>query len=99
QGSDVAGASSHPDGAGLEHIPQGQTLQVTFEFQNLLNPGTYFLNAGVLGITEDGYNWLHRVIDVAMFRVEPLPRRTATGLVNLMTTACRIESVQLAASV
>ena len=85
-GVELAGSSSHPEGEAAEYFPAGQQIVVTFEFQNLLAPGAYFLNAGVLGRTDSGDNWLHRLLDVAMFRVAPATGTVATGMVNLMTT-------------
>jgi lipopolysaccharide transport system ATP-binding protein len=91
-GVELAGGASHPEGESIEHIPAGRRLTVTFGFQNLLAPGAYFLNAGVLGATSDGHSWLARVLDVAMFRVDPAPGAVATGLVNLLgPEACQIE--------
>ena len=88
----MAGSASHPEGEGIECVPAGRHLQVSFEFVNLFTPGTYFLNAGVLGTTDEGQNWLHRLLDVAMFRVEPSRGSVATGIVNLMSaTHCDIK--------
>jgi lipopolysaccharide transport system ATP-binding protein len=94
-GVELAGCSSHPEGEATESIQAGQKLVVSFEFQNLLAPGSYFLNAGVLGRTDDGDTWLHRVLDAAMFRVESSPTAVATGMVNLMTpTYCLVREVK-----
>ncbi len=94
-GVELAGCSSHTEGEGTEYIPAGREMQVTFEFQNLLSPGAYFLNAGVLGRTDDGDVWLHRLLDVAMFRVESTTGAVATGMVNLMTpNHCQVREVK-----
>jgi lipopolysaccharide transport system ATP-binding protein len=93
-GVEVAGAASHPEGQGIEFVAAGSQLKVSFEFTNLFTPGTYFLNAGVLGTTDEGQNWLHRLLDVAMFRVEPTRGAVATGIVNLMSpTHCEIKQI------
>lgn len=85
-GIEIAGGASHPPTGGLEFVDAGQQARVTFEFKNLLAPGTYFLNAGVLGkVDETGESWLHRLLDVVMFRVDATPAPVATGIVNLMT--------------
>lgn len=91
-GIELAGGASHPQGKGLEFVEEGQQIIVTFEFRNLLAPGSYFLNAGVLGrVDEAGETWLHRVLDAVMFRVEAAPDAVATGMVNLLTEDhCRI---------
>jgi lipopolysaccharide transport system ATP-binding protein len=85
-GIEIAGAASHPPNGGMEFVDAGQQVRVTFEFRNLLAPGAYFLNAGVLGkVDETGESWLHRLLDVVMFRVDPAPGAVATGIVNLMS--------------
>jgi lipopolysaccharide transport system ATP-binding protein len=53
----------------------------------MLAPGTYFLNAGVLGRLAEGETYLDRRIDVAMFRVMPDAQRLGTGLVDMDVTA------------
>ena len=42
----------------------------------------YFLNAGVLGDVAGSETYLHRWIDVAMFRVQPDTVNLATGIVD-----------------
>jgi lipopolysaccharide transport system ATP-binding protein len=66
----------------LPTVEAGTYYRVEFAFVAALNAGTYFLNAGVLGSTlgEDGY--LHRLIDVAMFRVMPDSSRLMTGIMD-----------------
>jgi lipopolysaccharide transport system ATP-binding protein len=49
----------------------------------MLAPGTYFLNAGVLGSSGESEDYLDRRIDVAMFKVMHDPGRLATGMINL----------------
>jgi len=61
----------------------------------LLVPGAYFLNAGALGLTAEGEQYLHRVIDAAMFRVEPDPHSVVTGQVDL--SASRAADVEVTA--
>jgi lipopolysaccharide transport system ATP-binding protein len=94
-GIEVAGAASHPEGEGIEYVAADRQLLVSFEFVNLFASGIYFLNAGVLGATEEGQNWLHRLLDVVMFRVEPIPGSIATGIVNLMAANhCEIREAE-----
>ncbi|MGA3067901.1 MAG: ABC transporter ATP-binding protein, partial [Tepidisphaeraceae bacterium] len=45
-GIELAGGASHTPGGGVEFIDQGQDVTVTFQFKNLMSPGSYFLNAG-----------------------------------------------------
>jgi lipopolysaccharide transport system ATP-binding protein len=63
-------------------VESGERFQVEFRFNAYLNTGVYFMNAGVLGQVgqEDGY--LHRLIDIAMFRILPSTGSYATAIVD-----------------
>lgn len=82
-GVELAGAVSAQPAAAIAAVDAGQEVQVRFRFRCLLAPGTYFTNAGVLGLVGEGEEYLDRRIDVAMFRVMPDPQRLATGHVDL----------------
>ncbi|MCB1645295.1 MAG: ABC transporter ATP-binding protein [Pseudomonadales bacterium] len=57
-------------------------IDVTFCFNCRLNPGTWFLNAGVLGSAEtDEEIWLERFTDLLQFRVVS-GHTSATGMVD-----------------
>jgi lipopolysaccharide transport system ATP-binding protein len=56
---------------------------VRFQFKPALVPGTYFLNAGVRGREDSVEKYLHRVMDAAIFRIDPLRRERITGRVDL----------------
>ena len=58
-------------------------MRVRFAFQPRLVAGVYFLNAGVLGTSDVGERYLHRVLDVIAFRVEGDDTTLATGQVDL----------------
>lgn len=75
-------------------IRAGQVAEVRFEFRCLVNPGTYFLNAGVQAEVDGRATYVHRVVDVAMFKVLPVSTPMATAWVNLDVTP----SVSLQAS-
>ncbi|MGQ7957259.1 ABC transporter ATP-binding protein [Pseudomonas sp. SP16.1] len=66
----------------ITYVAQGSVVRVEFSFQCNLNPGTYFLNAGVLGATGESETYLHRLLDACLFRVLPVTDNTATGLVD-----------------
>lgn len=66
----------------ITYIAQGSVVQVEFGFQCNLNPGTYFLNAGVLGTAGENETYLHRLLDACLFRVLPVTDNSATGLVD-----------------
>ena len=55
---------------------------VEHNFSCNLNPGLYFLNAGVTAGEQDAEVFLHRVLDICMFRVLPLTENTATAIVH-----------------
>nr|WP_290228024.1 ABC transporter ATP-binding protein [Trichocoleus desertorum] len=84
-GLELAGASSHLQENAIEYVEAGQIIQVKFKFCSFLLPGVYFLNAGVNGIVDadEGEVFLHRCIDVAMFRVQSEPGIKASGFVDL----------------
>ena len=82
-GVELAGIVSHPEGRGIEALAHTR-YTVTFRFSANLNPGNYFMNAGVTGAregAEDGY--LHRLLDAAMVRVPPRKHLSTSGYVNL----------------
>ena len=60
----------------------GSLAAVEFLLACALNPGTYFLNAGVVGSIGDKENYLRRVLDACMFRVLRLDGNMASGVVD-----------------
>lgn len=82
-GVEIGGAASHPESQPVPLVTNGSRISVVFEFTNLLAPGIYFLNAGVVGLEGEEERYLSRWIDVATFRVMPDPERLATGFVDL----------------
>jgi lipopolysaccharide transport system ATP-binding protein len=92
-GFEVAGQVSRPWGQGIDCVAAGSVVTVRFSLRVLLVPGAYFLNAGALGLTSEGEQYLHRVVDAAMFRVEPDPHSLVTGQVDL--SASRAAEVEV----
>ncbi len=82
-GVELGGAATAPDGQGMDLIKAGTSALARFRFRCLLAPGTYFMNAGIVGLDGETEQYLAREIDVLMIRVAPDPQRLATGLVNL----------------
>jgi lipopolysaccharide transport system ATP-binding protein len=82
-GVELGGASSGavPEEE-IAYVGPASRYEVEFEFVCSLNPGVYFLNAGVRGATQDSETYLHRLIDAAMFRVQSTPESPATGIVD-----------------
>ncbi|MGX5671401.1 ABC transporter ATP-binding protein [Thermomonas fusca] len=82
-GIEIAGAATDPSLQHMQLVPAGATVNVGFRFRCLLNPGTYFLNAGCLADTGGMEEYIDRRVDVAMFRVMPDRGIRATALVDL----------------
>lgn len=69
----------------LDRLPfaaAGSQYKIEFRFNSNLNPGVYFLNAGILGDVDGVETYLHRLIDIAMFRVAAETNDLATGLID-----------------
>jgi lipopolysaccharide transport system ATP-binding protein len=81
-GLEVGGASTDPLGQGDCLTMPRDRLRVEIEFICSLNPGTYFMNAGIMGEIEGERTYLARKIDALMFRVHPVTPVRSTGLVN-----------------
>ncbi|MEQ8857246.1 MAG: ABC transporter ATP-binding protein [Pseudomonadales bacterium] len=66
-------------------VRAGEVCSVRFAFRCLMNPGFYFLNAGVQGTSPglEHTGYLHRILDAVMFKVQPTGDQVATGVVNL----------------
>jgi lipopolysaccharide transport system ATP-binding protein len=76
------------DSAFLKHdlrgIDAGGSVQVEFAFKAALLPGIYYINCGVRDPSESDTDFLHRRVDVAMFRVTSSENSTAlAGLTDL----------------
>lgn len=88
-GGSVSAASNRTS---LSHVEAGSEYSITFDFCCKLNSGVYFLNAGVNGEMDGSETYLHRLIDVAMFRVLSESENLSTGVVDFSCTP-RIELV------
>jgi lipopolysaccharide transport system ATP-binding protein len=66
----------------LASVAAGSCFRVEFRFTCALNAGVYFLNAGVVGDVAGTETYLHRVIDIAMFRVQVDSASLATGVID-----------------
>lgn len=81
-GVELGGLVTHPAGEGIDYIRPGTSFTVSFEFSTCLNPGTYFLNAGIVGWLDGQEEYLHRILDAVMLRIEPIPDWAITGYIN-----------------
>jgi lipopolysaccharide transport system ATP-binding protein len=79
----IGGLQSHPVGKNVAHIEAGRNVHQSFAFKCSLLPGVYFINSGVMGVLDNEETFLHRIIDVAMFKVSPEQDLCADGMINL----------------
>lgn len=75
-------ATAATSGDSLPYAQANSMYQVEFRFQCRLNPGIYYLNAGVMGMQADEETFLHRLLDVTLFKVLPETGGFATGMVD-----------------
>jgi lipopolysaccharide transport system ATP-binding protein len=81
-GFEIGGAVSHTIYQPIEYIDKNKIVEVEFKFKCLLQPGVYFLNAGVVGNVNGSEQFLDRHIDISMFRVQPENDNLATGIID-----------------
>lgn len=86
-GINIGGASTRPMGSMLAHAEKGNAYELRFRFDCRLNPGVYFMNAGVQGDRNGEYIYLHRILDSLMFRVVSVDEGTATAIVDFSIQA------------
>jgi lipopolysaccharide transport system ATP-binding protein len=86
-GQELGGAVS---AAAAEHclpfVEPESICQVSFRFTCRLNPGLYFLNAGVTSFVDGEETYLHRILDALAFRVVPGLRNIHNGYVAFDVT-------------
>ncbi|WP_454864992.1 ABC transporter ATP-binding protein [Pseudomonas rhizophila] len=83
-GFSLGGAHSSSLKDAVSYVESGTTLNVKFDFNCALNPGTYFINAGVFGAMSAGgeETVLHRLVDAFVFRVSPVQENLATEIID-----------------
>jgi lipopolysaccharide transport system ATP-binding protein len=81
-GLELGGLTTHPTEQPLEHMEAGAEVQVCLPFVCRLTLGTYFFNAGLMGMVDGELTYLHRVVDAAMVRVQYKAVSRVTGLVD-----------------
>lgn len=83
-GLSLAGALSQPTlTKAIPQIDQGALVDVEFLLNCYLNPGVYFMNAGVFGLKDGEEVVLHRRAEIIAFRVLPIPENIETEVVSL----------------
>lgn len=86
-GYELGGITSHPAGEGVS-VEGGTIHSQQFRFRCNLLPGTYFLNAGITCLMPDkGEEYIHRILDAAMFKVVPENRLIGSGTVDFSPAA------------
>ncbi len=88
-GFELGGLVSHPQAGAISCIPKGTVRKQDFAFRCSLLPGTYFMNAGVVGSIAGSETYLHRLIDAYVFRVQPEEDLVNTGIVDVSVNARR----------
>jgi lipopolysaccharide transport system ATP-binding protein len=85
----LGGAHSSSGNSVIPVVESGTEILVSFQFDCLVNPGTYFINAGVFGTSSDGQEEtvMHRLVDAVVFRVGPIQNNLATELVDFGCTS------------
>jgi len=83
-GVDFAGSTTAFDGRlKIPQVTGGQKYRAEFEFTCLLGAGTYLFNVGVVQYDGMALNYLHRVLDAALFKVHPDKTRTFTSIFDM----------------
>jgi lipopolysaccharide transport system ATP-binding protein len=85
-GHPLGGAATSRSHDALPVVESGAVMEISWRFRCLLHPGTYFLNAGVLGVVNDAEVFLNRSIDFAAFRVLPRSNTLGTEAVDFYVT-------------
>ncbi len=81
-GVELGGAGGTDPASADANFGPGDAVDVRIAFRCTLNPGTFFFNAGVTGIVNGAETYLHRVVDAAMFRVQPVRGIVSNGIVD-----------------
>lgn len=82
-GLSIGGALSAPSlKEAIPFVDAGKIIRVEFTFNCYLNPGIYFMNAGVFGCQNEEEIVLHRKVDVIAFRVLPVSSNIETEMIN-----------------
>ena len=66
----------------IQTVIAGSVIKVEFEFKCLINAGVYFLNSGVTSFSDGLETYLHRQLDIEMFRVMHDKESISFGHIN-----------------
>lgn len=81
-GAEISGQRFPPVGQSLDYVEGKKKFQITFEFNLLLHPDTYFVGGGIWSSNPE---CIHRVLDALMFRVPLLNNPYSFGYCDLST--------------
>ncbi|MFA0057788.1 ABC transporter ATP-binding protein [Vibrio echinoideorum] len=81
-GISLGGSMSSPLDESLPVVKPDTKVKVEFEFDCLLSPGMYFLNAGVFGSKGQEEIVLNRIVDAIAIRVLPIKKSNITEIIN-----------------
>lgn len=76
------GISASESESGLDYVERDSIYDVEFGFRCALNPGVYFLNAGVVGYIDETEAYLHRSLDCACIKVMASSNEFSNGIIN-----------------
>lgn len=76
------GVSAAKPELGIAYIKASTILDISIEFTALLNPAVYLTNAAIYGDIGQGNEFIARVIDLLMFRIQPDEPSTGRESVN-----------------
>lgn len=86
-GVELGGLATHPIGGAIDFVKAASSVRIRIPFKALLAPGTYFANAGVVGVVEGAEIFLHRITDAIAFRVAAETGSRVTGAIDLSCEA------------
>jgi homopolymeric O-antigen transport system ATP-binding protein len=87
RGIELGGYGKRVEDGNIENLDKGAIGCVKLRFRCVLLPGTYFLNAGVVGVVNQEERFLHRGIDVAMFEVMQEDNIGSTAIVDFAVSS------------
>ena len=79
----AGGVSTKELGKRISSVKSGSLINASFLFKCPFNNGTYFLNAGVLGERGGEEVFLHRVLDLCMFKIDVNVLSPKTGIIDI----------------
>ncbi len=82
-GIELAGYSLPPADGETDNVEKDTVIQVSFRFPAHLLPGSYFINVGCSAMINGERTYLHRILDVLMFKILPEGDINQGGIVDL----------------